>query len=344
MVKVLTFDEAIEDSKSFRERHLLLGNGFSIACDTRFGYTSLLTKAKSFNAFSKARRLPKVFTKMDTEDFEQVIKILEEASNVSKIYSWCSFNAFKMIRDAKALKKILIETIANTHPANIKEIDNSKFVSCRDFLEHFLRDKEKGGGEIYTLNYDLLLYWARVHKRPYLGHDGFGGGRGKPLIWKNINDINDQTFHYLHGALHLSYDGAELHKHRWIPGSPLREQVLEKISSNKFPLFVAEGKSEQKLLKIQRDEYLRNSYDNFAQNMKQPNDTLFIFGHSLEDKDKHILDCIAKGTIRRVYVDLFGNPNSESYKKKWALAKKLDASRKLLKVKFFKSETANVWG
>ena len=120
--------------------------------------------------------------------------------------------------------------------------------------------------------------------------------------------------------------------------------MLDKILSNKFPLFVAEGKSKQKLLTIKSNEYLRNSYDNFAQNMKQPNDTLFIFGHSLEDKDKHILDCITKGTISRVYVDLFGDPDSDDHKKKKKLAKKLEASRKSLKVKFFQSETAKVWG
>ena len=175
MVKVLTFDKAIEDSKAFRERHLLLGNGFSIACDSKFDYRSLLQKAKSSNAFSKRNNIPKVFTKMDTEDFEQVIRILEDASKVSKIYSKSGPYAAKMMNDAKALKNILIRTIVSTHPDTPKAIDSSKFADCREFLKYFLRDEEMGGGEIYTLNYDLLLYWARVRNRPYLGHDGFGG-------------------------------------------------------------------------------------------------------------------------------------------------------------------------
>ncbi len=343
MVKVLTFDKAIEDSKAFRERHLLLGNGFSIACDSRFDYRSLLQKAKSSNAFSKRNNIPKVFTKMQTKDFEQVIKILEDASKVSKIYNKSSPYAVKMIKDAKALKNILIGTIVSTHPDTPQAIDSNKFADCREFLKYFLRDEEMGGGEIYTLNYDFLLYWARVHERPRLGNDGFGRKNGA-LIWSNADQ---QTVHYLHGALHLYDDGFDLCKHSWTPGSPLRHQVLNAISSDKFPLFVAEGKSEQKLLKIKNDEYLRHCYDNFVYSMGQPNDALFIFGHSLKNKDKHILNCIAEGKIPRIYVDLHGKATLKRNVDKITFAMRLKARRLNgypLEVKFFDAKTAKIWG
>lgn len=363
MVKMLTFAEAIEGSKSFklpktfkmsktskaseisyppRERHLLLGNGFSIACDSRFDHRSLFEAAQSSNAFSKNEEIPRVFMNMQTKDFEQVIRILEDASKVSNIYDSSGCYAGKMIKDAKALKKILIRTIVNTHPATPDEIDSNKFVACQEFLEYFLGDKNKGGGEIYTLNYDLLLYWARLRNDLFLGDDGFRGKES--LVW---GDKNQQTFHYLHGALHLSYDGAELHKHRWNPGHPLRNQVLGKILSDKFPLFVAEGDSEQKRLKIESDEYLRYSYNNFARKMEQPNDVLFIFGHSLNETDDHILDCIVEGKISRVYVSLYHDPESGYDPSIVEKAKKWETRRSNgypLKVKFFDAESAKVWG
>ena len=332
----MTFDDAIANSKGFT-RHLLLGNGFSIACNTRFDYKSLLEASD----FPDDSRLPKVFDLLDgTKDFEKVIKRLEDKSEILPIYSSADSPIDEMTRDAEALKDILIKTITYTHPSKLDSID---FPLCRKFLSYFLGSDNKGGN-IYTLNYDLLLYWATGDNSGFLGRDGFWHDSDSGLIiWESANA---QSVYYLHGALHLYYKESELRKHQYNKEIDLTilQQVRSEMSSGRFPLFVAEGESEQKLEKIRGNEYLCSAYGNFKRQMKEPNDALFIFGHSLDKSDKHILDCITKGTIRRVYVDLFGDPNSESYKKKWALAKKLDASRKSLKVKFFQSETANVWG
>ena len=84
MIQLRTFDEAIEHSAQFKKRHLLLGNGFSIACrPTIFTYGSLFDQAD----FSSAPRLPDVFKAVGTTDFEHVIKLLEDASRVVPVYS-----------------------------------------------------------------------------------------------------------------------------------------------------------------------------------------------------------------------------------------------------------------
>src|SRR3546814_11498098 len=84
MATILTFDGAIEHSARFKKRHLLLGNGFSIACRPKIStYGSLFEQAD----FSSAPRLPAVFDAIDTTDFEHVIKMLEDASRVVPVYS-----------------------------------------------------------------------------------------------------------------------------------------------------------------------------------------------------------------------------------------------------------------
>src|SRR5690606_25444716 len=85
--------------------------------------------------------------------------------------------------------------------------------------------------------------------------------------------------------------------------------------SNKFPLFVAEGKSNQKLAKIKHSAYLHHSYKSFAAQMEQRDDALFIFGHSLADNDQHILKKVARGKIAQTYVGLYGDPESPDNKK-----------------------------
>ncbi len=55
-VKVLSFQQAIKESASCNKRHLLLGNGFSIACRANiFRYDKLFEQA-DFTNLSKAAR------------------------------------------------------------------------------------------------------------------------------------------------------------------------------------------------------------------------------------------------------------------------------------------------
>ena len=346
----MTFHEAIEDSKSFGTRHLLLGNGFSIAFSEIFDYPSLLEAAEFSEQFFDARHLLQVFETLDTKDFEQVIRSLEDTSKILPIYGDATSSIARMAEDVEELKRILVRTITNRHPSHSGDIS---FELCRIFLSYFI-GSENEDGNVYTLNYDLLLYWALRYKDSF-DHielndgDGFGNGGDMPVIWRNNDGAN---VHYLHGALHFFYEGSELHKYTRKGGGPIRQQVLDAISLNKFPLFVAEGRSEQKLSKIIHNGYLLNSYNSFSQKMEQEDGTLFIFGHSLAENDRHILDRIAEGRISRVYVSLREDATIEERAELVASCRRLEAQRQglypdnecPLEVKLFKAETARVWG
>ncbi|WP_172331651.1 DUF4917 family protein [Mangrovicoccus sp. HB161399] len=355
MVEFVTFDEAIEHSAQFKKRHLLLGNGFSIACRPKiFTYGSLFEQAD----FSTAPRLPAVFEAVGTTDFEHVIKLLEDASRVVPIYSKeATAAAAQMAADAEALKDILIQTVANNHPNIPNEINEEQFWACRRFLAHFLGDTNKDG-KVYTLNYDLLLYWTLMHEDmgfddpiSLAANDGFGRDEDTQpeyVNWMGESSAHGQRVHYLHGALHLFDAGAELQKYTWVnTGKPLLEQAREAMGVRKFPLFVAEGKSNQKLAKIKHSAYLHHSYKSFSSQMGQRNDALFIFGHSLAENDQHILKKIARGKIGQIYVGLYGDPDSVGNKTIRSAANALTVyrgERVPLSVAFFDAASAKVWG
>ena len=358
MEHILTFEDAIQDSirPGKQKRHLLLGNGFSIACRPQiFTYRSLFKQAN----FSETPRLKKVFNTLRSMDFEHVIRILENTSRISSIYFSDAEEAIAhMTQDAARLKDILIQTIADNHPKTPNEIEDKQFRSCRRFLANFL-DKTNKNGRVYTLNYDLLLYWVLMHED--MGNndpvnleinDGFGrdeNTESKYVKWMGESDArHQQRVHYLHGALHLFDDGADLHKFTWRNTSePLLRQAREAMDSGKFPLFVAEEKSDQKLTKIKHSAYLYHSYKSFSTQMKLKNGCLFIFGHSLAENDQHILQKIAKGKISQIYVGLHGDSESQSNQKIKHTACALESQREEnspLEVSFFATESANVWG
>jgi len=355
MADFLTFDEAIGHSAQFKKRHLLLGNGFSIACRPKiFTYGSLFEQAD----FSTAPRLPDVFDAVGTTDFEHIIKMLEDASRVVPVYSKeATEAAAQMAADAEALKDILIQTVANNHPNIPNEINDEQFWACRRFLAHFLGDENKDG-KVYTLNYDLLLYWTLMHEDmgfddpiSLAANDGFGRDEDTEpeyVNWMGESGAHGQRVHYLHGALHLFDAGAELQKYTWVnTGKPLLEQAREAMGARKFPLFVAEGKSNQKLAKIKHSAYLHHSYKSFSSQMGQRNDALFIFGHSLAENDQHILKKIARGKVGQIYVGLYGDPNSDGNKAIRSAANALGAHRDErvpLSVAFFDAGSAQVWG
>lgn len=349
----LTFNEAIKHSTRCQKRHLLLGNGFSIACrPTIFTYGSLFQQAD----FSSSVRLQSVFKAAHTEDFEYVIKLLEDGSRVVPVYlPSASDMAAKMANNARLLRDILIRTVANNHPNVPNDISHSQFFSCRRFLKHFL--DPNCGGKVYTLNYDLLLYWTLLHVEldgydraiELVTDDGFSRNDETPeeyVDWMGESSARVQRVHYLHGALHLFDSGAQIRKFTW-KNTDLRllDQARAAMNIGQFPLFVAEGTSDQKLAKIKHSAYLYHSYKSFSEQMKQRNGALFVFGHSLADNDRHIMIKIAQGRLSHLYVGIYGDKRSEENRRIMSSAEALGNERTTdpLNVVFYDTGSAGVW-
>lgn len=350
---LMAFEDAIADSGTYSKRHLLLGNGFSIACRADiFHYGSLFEQA-NFNDCPEAEA---VFALLGTHDFEAAIRALENAALVLPAYVPDGTNAIAKMREhADALKEILIQTIAGNHPAIPPEIDDAQFWACRKFLSHFLA----AGGQVFTLNYDLLLYWTLMHDDDpevdpvdLAKNDGFGNDEDDPdaeyVVWQGEVGAHDARIHFLHGALHLFDSGSELKKYTWVrKGIPLVEQARAAIDGNAYPLFVAEGTSSQKKAKIRHNAYLYQGFKQFTANVKTAKHCFFVFGHSLAENDDHILIRMARGKFQKLYVGIYGDPTSADNQRIMNRANELASQRHEkwpLEVAFYDAASAHVWG
>ena len=351
MTQIPSFDQALADSEGSGSRHLLLGNGFSIACDKNiFTYRSLFEKAFP----DDSSRIYRVFNAIDTKDFEHGIRSLEETARLVALYNHSPAIPLSLRQDASDIRETLIKTIVQHHPADPYQIGSQGFQRCKHFLSNFVGGDQKG--HVYTLNYDLLLYWALMWDRAkpntvsLVANDGFGKSPeldNDQLIWIGSTTTNKQRIHYLHGALHLVDTGTQLVKYKSSGGQlPLMDQIRAAIPRDMFPLFVAEGTSVQKLRRIKRSPYLNNSLRHFTRRMRRKQDTLFVFGHSFDDSDDHVLRRIKSGNIRRLYVGLHGDPDSSSnatLRIRAAALAQAGIARDAQFLQFYGAESAQVW-
>jgi hypothetical protein len=338
MHKIISFQEALELSNDSSKRHLLIGNGFSIACRKDiFRYDSLFEKA---DLKKTAPNVEKMFQLLGTQDFEVVMKHFRYAINILKIYQPTNTKLIEDLQnDSNELKIILVNAIASSHPAHPSEILEEEYNSCKNFLRNFKN--------FYTLNYDLLLYWTFMHYQDgqLTSDDGFrtpDTGNSDFVSW-DIEKTDWQNLFYLHGALHVFDSGSELQKFTWInTGVRLIEQIRNALDNDKFPLFVSEGTSSEKMDKIMHSNYLSRGMRSFS----HIGGSLFIHGHSLADNDNHILNLIPKSKIKRLFVSLYGNLSTKANKAIVGAAESIVRKRKgnkVLELFFYNSESAHVW-
>lgn len=358
-MNLLTFKEALSQAANYNKKNLLLGNGFSIACvPTIFTYSSLFKQAD----FSHMLEVKEVFANLQTQDFEEVVNALEHCSIVLPSYEKTIPETVALIHmHAHKLKEILIETIAKNHPGRPSDIEESQYKACVQFLNNFLGND----GAIYSLNYDLLLYWTLMYgmNEGLLNaepNDGFGKdvdfedgdfSVSDYVVWQGDSNAHGQNIHYLHGALHLFESKSEVEKFTWVnTGKPLIEQTREALEDNRFPLFVAEGDSNKKLTRISHSGYLYHSYKSFSQRMKtgdkKSTACLFTYGVSFSENDAHIIKKISSGKFNHLFVSIYGNPELDNNKRIINAAEAIMRKRRnqSFKISYYDAESAEVWG
>ena len=291
MVNIVSYAQVYDEINVLKHRYLLLGNGFSIALRPDiFTYKSLYAHAE----LEDYPHLVKVFEDLGTEDFELVIKNLVNAARLLTVYAPDQIVLIRSLKDdAHLLKAILVQAIAKRHPDRPYDIQNEQYEACRVFLEPY--------GHIYTLNYDVLLYWTLMQDeiddlelRPDDGFRHPEGDEDAPYVsWE---EAHSPTIHYIHGALHLFDTGSQLVKFTWSKTDiPLLEQIRNALDEDRYPLFVAEGTSHSKMDRIMHNAYLHKSLRSFESCAKSGTGTFVVYGHSLADNDQHVLRLISKG-------------------------------------------------
>ena len=343
MATILDFQDALAAVSG--GLHLLLGNGFSRACrNDLFAYDALFEKARG----QLSPTALNAFDALGTTDFETAMRALKQAEALVKTYAPDNYNlADRLNKDSDSLRRILANVIASNHPERISEIPDEGFKSCRAFLQKFKTT--------YTLNYDILLYWALmkcdVDTLNLKCDDGFRQPDEGPMdyvVW-DFNDPGQQNIFYMHGALHIFDAGSEVQKYTWCnTGIALVDQILEALESDRYPVYVTEGTSQSKLDRIMHSGYLIRGY----RSLSQISGSLFIFGHSLQANDEHVLKCIEESKVNKVFVSIFGDPKDLDNQRIIGRAESLSAGRlnskrsnpPQLEVMFYDAASANVWG
>lgn len=341
---IISFAEALDRSNTGK-RHLLLGNGFSIALKPDiFTYEALYNDAN----FGTVPHAEAIFDALETRDFESVIKVLVDMSRVLTAYDDAPAELIERIEgDADSIKTILVNAIARRHPDRPHQVSDEEYAACRQFLSHFIESK------IFTLNYDVLLYWTLMHEDvdelDLKCDDGFRAPEDDldaPYVtWQ---ESHSPSVYFLHGALHLFDAGHELQKYTWSRTDiPIVDQIRAVLDEDRFPLFVSEGHSTAKLTKIMHSAYLHKA----VRSLESIQRNLFIFGHSLDESDNHILNLIEHGKVSNLFVSIYGdadaNGNPAIIRRANEMAANRDRiyrGRRPLAVEFFDAESAQVWG
>lgn len=344
IMEVIDFSQVIKEIDQYRHKYLMLGNGFSISLRPDiFTYRSLLDSAK----FDSAPHVGDLFKTIGTQDFELVIKHLIDSALVVSIYQPSNTDLISQLKsDAEFVKESLVTAIAKRHPDRPYDIEPEQYKNCRSFLSRF--------SHIYTLNYDVLLYWALMHsdvdELRLAPDDGFRHPE-REEIYVTWQQGQSATIHYLHGALHLFDSGVEVVKYTWSKTDiPIVDQVRMALSENKYPLFVAEGTTESKLDKIMHNAYLHKSLRSLEACSDNSHSCFVVFGHSLADNDEHVLKCIGRGKTKKIFVSVYGDPNNDQNRSIEINARRLiqyrDSinSRYPLDIVFYDAGSAKIWG
>lgn len=326
---MLTFDEALATLPAGTSPTVLLGNGFSQAWNPAiFSYTSLLQVANFGDRDAEIRTL---FERLNTWDFESVMRTLLSAELVAEVHGLEQNIIDTIKRDKEILKEALLTAVSNNHPRLPSELTMAQYKAARKFLSRF--------SQIFTVNYDLLMYWARNQdlEPAWDTDDGFRAERH----WKGYG--TDQEVHFLHGCLHL-YEvptGVKKHVYTGEVGGGIVGQVRDNLNLQppRFPLFVAEPTRQKKKERIDRSPYL--SY--CLQALTRVSAPIFILGHSMDENDAHIFEAIRKSTSRQIFVSVFGDEHSESNRRLKANAT-AHLGGAMTTVEFFEAGSVAAWG
>ena len=257
------------------------------------------------------------------------MRALEHAATIEKAYGDVAKSAL-FTGDAERVREALIHAVRAVHPGVTFEIPGREIDYCADFLSNF--------DEIFTLNYDLQMYWV-ILRAPRKHTDGFGLGE-EVNGFRTFTEGAYCSTYYLHGALHLFEGESGETRKRVLTNSKIVDDIAETIRiTHKLPLFVAEGTTSQKLKKINSVAYLRRCYET----LKNTSGSLFVFGHSASPNDIHVYDAIFSSNNLKKLFFCVHNPANDWSQLRERLARFAER-RKDVGIYYIDAATARVWG
>jgi len=333
-----------------RSKHLLMGNGFSMAYDKDiFSYNALST----FIEDSDNELLKKLFVTLRTKNFEEIMQQLDNLHTMASVFDAGAAFLARIDDTRSSLKTSLIEAVKSLHPEHVFTIPDDKSKACFTFLDKYL----SSNGMVFSSNYDLLLYWVLMRNEPESAKDGFGrelenlpghGDKHDPdwkaefsntLTWGK--NKNEQNIFYLHGALPLFDDGVDIVKEQYTEcnGRYILENIKTRMSNKEYPIFVTAGNAREKMAHITHNKYLTFCYDKLC----SISGSLITLGFCFGDNDTHIINAINKAyaqppenKLRSVYIGVYSDKDLQHIEEIKGQFK--------CKVNLYNARTVKVWG
>jgi hypothetical protein len=305
---------------------LVLGNGMSINLWGDFKYRSLYERAKEHRFLSKKDR--RLFEKLGITNFEEVLRKLSDAIVIGDA-----------IGEERSTERALHESIQKALAQAVQAVHVEQGEIPLEHLEA-IRAELRNYRHVFTTSYDLIVYWASGKGPEGWRYDGFCD-----FLWANDTNAFDEStitlpatssrtrLYYLHGALHLVVlgDGTTCKNKASFLG------LLDKFGRpfqgdhTARPLIVTEASASDKLRSINASDYLSYCW----RMLGETNCPVVIFGHSLSDQDRHLVDAVNEHDERPIAISITGGSKKRIASEQHRIASVLH-TRELY---FFKAST-----
>ncbi len=290
---------------------ILVGNGLSINLSRYFAYQSLYEEAKprrGEGGLSDQDRA--IFKAFDTTNFEVVLAKLRDAITMAEVLKRKPGpyrRRFRSVQDAlgAAVRRVHLEWA---------EVPDETLAAIKVELRSYKA--------VFSTSYDLIIYWAIGHNEDY--------GAFCDCFWSNGQEFDPddskirpgrRPVYYMHGALHLIVQGSGVTRKLTQDDGRLLDQFGKPIKGDAEarPLLISEASARDKLRGIEGNDYLAHVYDQF----KEQEGPLVVFGHSLGDQDRHLIDAINEHPDRPVAVSMVQRGKKELREQQSAIWGKL---------------------
>ncbi len=318
------FSEVLNDLRKHPEKCVLfLGNGFSSGFDNKFTY-SLIKGKISDEIRLESPELADFLITTQTDNIEEILLYYIYAINSLQALNEFYFKIkdidtiMNKINEHKAiLYKEFLTAFDQNHPKRLGGDHETKILNCARNLISFNKNTEHCIiSQIYTTNYDLVLYWVLQQSNDIFLHefsenhhfvDAFSldpksnkGFDCEAMDKINLTEDlyvlfgpknNHINVHYLHGAIHIYDIATHTLKIRKYGNKnsifslqdiiKTFKNIIKKYNINEIrPTIVFEGLSEFKEKYIAGSMYLTDIYNRFGQ-LKGQN--IVIYGCQLID-------------------------------------------------------------
>jgi hypothetical protein len=347
--KLISYKDVVDSlNKKNRTKHLLFGNGFSMAYNAEiFSYNALSNFIENLND----PLLSQLFNGLNTKNFELIMQQLDNFCEIASIFKADKHLINSIKQASEKLKNSLLDAVKELHPEHVFKMSEEKCKHCFSFLESYLSNN----GFVFSTNYDLLPYWVLMRNNSKFAIDGFGRDlendidefiaeedlEFSELRWGKYKER--QTIFYMHGTLPFFDTGIHIVKEEYDGEHVLIEKIKKRIAKKEYPIFVTAGNVKEKLAHIMHNRYLSFCYEKLC----SIKGSLVTFGFNFGEYDTHIIDAINKAAhdgkrggdknkLVSVYIGVYSDE---------ALAHiNMMSSKFKCKVVPYNARTVNIWG